>query len=158
MDDKERYNLDLTLDHRERVGHLIREFVNQMMKRAIEHDRSKFEEPEFSEFAQYVPELEKLEYGSEEYKNNLQKLKSPALDNHYSNNDHHIEHHGEIEEMDLLQVLEMFLDWCAATERHDDGNDIFDSIEHHYKQGEISKQTAAIFRNTATTLEKKGVI
>jgi hypothetical protein len=158
MDQRDRENLIRTLDHRERVGHLIRIFVNEMMKRAIEHDRSKFEEPEFSEFAKYVPELEGLEYGSDEYQKNLNKLRSPALDSHYSNNDHHTEHFEEgVEGMDLFQICEMFLDWIAAGERHEDG-DIHESIEIHYQSGRISKQTAEIMRNTADTLEDMGAI
>lgn len=158
MDSKERENLDRTLDHRERVGHLIRAFCNEMFKRAIEHDRSKFQEPEFSEFAKYVPELQDLEFGSEEYQKNLNRLQDPALDNHYSNNDHHTEHFEEgVEGMDLFQVVEMFFDWIAAGERHEDGN-IYDSIRHHREKGTISEQMAVIMKNTADTLRELGVI
>jgi len=157
MRDRERENLDRTLDHRERVGNLIRLFCNQMLKRGIEHDRSKFQEPEFSNFAEYVPELQDLDYGSEEYKRNLNNLKDPALDNHYANNDHHIEHHGEVEQMDLFQIAEMFFDWIAAGERHESG-DIHKSIEIHREKGEISDQLADIFHNTADSLEQMDVI
>lgn len=158
MNQRDRENLLRTLDHRERVGHLIRIFANQMIKRAIEHDRSKFEEPEFSEFAKHIPELEGLEYGSEEYQKNLNSLQEPALDNHYSSNDHHTEHFEEgVEGMNLFQLAEMFFDWIAAGERHEDG-DIHQSIEIHYQSGRISQQTAAILKNTADTLEDLGVI
>lgn len=158
MKSRERENLDRTLDHRERVGNLIRIFCNQMLKRAIEHDRSKFEEPEFSEFAKYVPELSDLTFGSDEYKQNLQNLEDPALDNHYANNDHHPEHFEEgVEDMDLFQFCEMVMDWFAASERHEDGDPIA-SIDHHVKEGTISQEVGCILRSTVATMRDMGAI
>lgn len=49
--------------------------------------------------------------------------------------------------MDLFDLIEMFMDWKAATERHDDG-DILKSIEINKERFGISEQICEIFRNT----------
>lgn len=50
--------------------------------------------------------------------------------------------------MDLYDIIEMFLDWKAASERHETG-DINDSIEKNKQRFAISDQLTNIFRNTA---------
>ncbi len=68
---------------------------------------------------------------------------------HYANNSHHPEHYANgVDDYDLFDLLEMFMDWKAATERHEDG-DFLSSIEIHTKRGTISDQVARIFYNTS---------
>lgn len=57
-----------------------------------------------------------------------------------------------IEGMSLLDIIEMFCDWKAATERHNDG-DILKSIEHNEKRFKIAPQLSQIFRNTKEELK-----
>lgn len=77
----------------------------------------------------------------------------PALDHHYANNMHHPEaHENGIDGMTLYDIVEMFLDWRAAVERHDDG-DIMKSIEHNEKRFKINPQLSQIFRNTVKYLK-----
>ncbi len=52
---------------------------------------------------------------------------------------------------DLFDLMEMFFDWKAATERHDDGN-ILKSIKINKDRFEMSDQLCEIFRNTANRL------
>lgn len=52
--------------------------------------------------------------------------------------------------MDLFDLIEMFLDWKAAGERHN--GDIFKSIEINKDRFKMSDQLAQIFRNTAMKL------
>jgi len=54
--------------------------------------------------------------------------------------------------MNLVDFVEMFLDWRAATERHEDGN-IFKSIEINKDRFEISEQLCEILRNTAQMMQ-----
>jgi hypothetical protein len=99
-------------------------------------------------FDEYTPKLSAVTYGSKEYQEMLAKLK-PALAHHYASNSHHAEHYPDgINGFDLLDLLEMFCDWKAATLRHNDGN-ILKSIEHNTKRFNISTQLAQIFKNTA---------
>ena len=55
--------------------------------------------------------------------------------------------------MNLVDIVEMFCDWLAATKRHDDG-DIYKSIEHNSK--EIGSLLSEIFENTAREIFREG--
>src|SRR3972149_134599 len=117
-----------TLRHIRRVGQILVVFVNHLLARTQYHDESKLEEPEKSFFDKYSIILSSLKYGSDQYRKVLAELK-PALDHHYQMNRHHPEHWANgISDMDLVDLVEMFCDWVAATERAKDGN-IAKSIE-----------------------------
>lgn len=99
-------------------------------------------------FTKFTPRLSAMTYGSQEYKDCLAEM-GPGLRHHYAANRHHPEHHeGGIGGMNLLDVLEMYLDWTASSRRHADG-DISRSIDVNEKRFGMSPQLAAIFRNTA---------
>lgn len=136
-----------TLAHIERVRDLLDEVRSRLHGRGAVHDESKLAEPEKSAFDEYTPKLKGTTYGSDEYKGFLAALK-PALDHHYAANSHHPEHYPDgIAGMSLLDLIEMFVDWKAATERHADG-DLGESIEINAKRFGLSDQLAAILRNT----------
>lgn len=143
-----------TLKHIKRVNELLLDAAMELMRRAQVHDDSKLEEPEKSEFDRLTPMLAGTTYGSDEYKALLGELRV-ALDHHYSENSHHPEHHEHgVNGMTLFDVVEMFFDWKAATERHDDGN-IYKSIEYNKGRFGLSDQLAVIFVNTAEELGYK---
>ena len=50
--------------------------------------------------------------------------------------------------MNLVDIVEMFCDWKAATERHHDGN-LHKSIEKNAVRFEMNAQLVKIFENTA---------
>lgn len=141
-----------TLDHIERVRELLWSFSGRLIQRARVHDASKLEEPEFSRFANVKTKLDDVEYGTDEYNELLEELE-PALEHHYAHNSHHPEHyeHG-VAGMTLADVVEMLVDWTAASERHDDDQDIYDSIEHNAERFDLSDQLTQILRNTAEEL------
>ena len=127
------------------------QFRGHLERRAARHDRSKFDEPEFSVFASVGQNLKNLTYGSDEYKAQLEKL-GPALEHHYANNSHHPEHYKDgIRGMDLMDLVEMFCDWWAATYRHSDGN-ILRSIAINEERFSIPPELSDIFRNTVERL------
>jgi len=144
-------NYDSTVDtllHIKRVNELLLKVSKDLMYRATYHDNSKLTDPEKSLFDEFTPKLKGCTYGSDEYKSFLSSLKV-ALDNHYKNNSHHPEHYENgIDGMNLLDLIEMFLDWKAAGERHADGN-IHKSIEHNKDRFKMSEQLVSIFKNTA---------
>ena len=142
-----------TFKHINRVGEFLAMFIDGLEKRAIEHDESKLNEPEASVFEEHTPKLEGMTYGTDEYSKVLELMK-PAVDNHYKGNRHHPEHFEDgVAGMDLLDLVEMFCDWRAATERHEDGN-IFKSIQHNGKRFDLSPQLVSILMNTASRLER----
>lgn len=142
-----------TMMHKQRVTELISKIIIDLWSRANTHDNSKLADPELDLFVEYTPKLAKCTFGSDEYKRYLKELK-PALDHHYANNRHHPEHFKNgISEMNLIDLLEMFADWKAASERHNDGN-IRKSIQHNGERFDMSNQLIKIFENTIEVLDK----
>jgi len=140
-----------TLLHIKRVAQLLTEAASELIRRANVHDQSKLESPEKEFFDEFTPKLAGSTYGSDEYKDFLKKLKN-GLDHHYKNNSHHPEHYKNgVNGFDLFDLLEMFFDWKAAGERHDNGN-IYKSIKFNKERFSLSDQTVSIFENTAKRL------
>lgn len=137
-----------TMRHIERVRNLLNMVIRDLSHRGEEHDQTKLESPEVELFTEYTNKLKDVTYGSPEYNSFLAAMK-PALDHHYANNSHHPEHWPNgIEDMSLIDLIEMFCDWKAASERHNDGN-ILKSIEKNTTRFGMSQQLARIFANTA---------
>jgi len=152
----ETYNEKLLASKQDTLGHVmlltnfIEIFCNKMRERASVHDQSKLETPEVESFAN-ADKLNTIEFGSDAYKEALAEL-GPALEHHYENNDHHPEHHPNgVEDMDLMQIVEMLLDWYASTHRMKDG-DIMKSIEINSERFNMSPQLRSILENTIKRL------
>lgn len=140
-----------TENHIARVRELIKLTSEKMAQRAEVHDKSKLEAPEKQFFDEFTPKLRGSTYGSDEYKGFLKELQV-GLDHHYQNNSHHPEHYSNgVNGMSLLDVLEMFCDWKAATERHADGS-LERSIKINKERFKMSDQMAEIFENTRKEL------
>ena len=135
--------------HINKVRGIIATIMLELSKRYQSHDASKLEEPEKPYFDKATSKLKGLSYGSEEYKQALRDIR-PALDHHYSNNSHHPEHFNKdgISGMTLIDLVEMFCDWCAASHRHEDG-DIFKSISSNSKRFGYDAVLAKILENIA---------
>jgi hypothetical protein len=137
---------------------LVREMLNkiviELLHRGEDHDRTKLEEPESPLFAEFTKNLKTTTYGSSEYQSCLEKLK-PALTHHYAQYRHHPEHFvNGINDMNLIDLIEMFCDWQASCQRHDDGN-LRKSIDINKKRFNMSDQLTKIFENTIEVLERK---
>lgn len=142
-----------TLNHimevRDGIGIIIAEFLI----RQTGHDLSKLKPPESEAFERLTPKLKGLTYGSVEYNECLKEL-GPALQHHYRHNSHHPEHYPDgIKGMSLLDILEMLVDWKAATKRHADGC-IRKSIEINQKRFGYTDELKQILLNTLVVLEK----
>lgn len=136
-----------TLSHICKVRDYLNICIVELLKRGELHDQSKMENPELDLFVEFTDKLAKTTYGSEEYEANKAAMQ-PAIDHHYANNRHHPEHFKDgINDMTLIDLLEMFCDWKAASERHNDGN-IRKSIEINGKRFGMSEQLIGIFENT----------
>jgi hypothetical protein len=137
-----------TLKHIKRIRELLCKVILDIFNRMDNHDSSKLKSPEKEIFDEFTPKLKNSTYGSEEYKTFLKDM-NIALINHYTFNSHHPEHYEDgINAMDLLDLIEMFCDWKAASERHVNG-DIYESIKINKKRFQISDQLEQIFINTA---------
>jgi len=142
----------VTFRHIERVRNLLNLMAIDLIRRGEQHDQSKLESPEVELVTEFTPKLAESTYGSSEYEGFRQSM-WPALEHHYAKNSHHPEHWPNgINDMNLLDLLEMFCDWKAAGERHNNGN-ILKSIEVNANRFGISPQLVRIFQNTAKVFD-----
>ena len=150
----ENVNFDSTSDtlrHIKKVSTYLNDSACELIRRGNSHDDSKLLPPEKELFDEMTPILANLKYGTPEYFESLKKLK-PALDHHYLENSHHPEHYENgINGMDLFDLIEMFFDWKAATERTLHGN-IYKSIEFNKERFKMDPQVVDVFINTAKKL------
>ena len=138
--------------HIRQVQHNLSQVVQELIKRGIEHDLSKWSPIEWPYFSRATSKLKKLTYGSPEYKENLKSLK-PAIEAHHQTNRHHPEYFGgDITRMSLIDLIEMLADWKAATERHSDG-DIMRSLDINIEKFNIPDSLASVLRNTLEDLK-----
>lgn len=153
--EKARLEADVsTYEHLDHIRRMLREFGNALIARGESHDRSKLSPAERDTFAEFVPKLKHTEYGSDEYKNHLAAM-APALAHHYACNRHHPEHFIDgVNGMNLVDLVEMFIDWYASSLRNKDG-DIRASIRINQKRFCLSDQLTEILMNTVDDLEKK---
>jgi hypothetical protein len=146
-----------TRNHISRVNHFLNKFIIELLKRGEEHDQSKLSRPEVAIFAEHTPLNDKSKprlsqsYGTPEYESMKAKMQ-PALDHHYARNRHHPEYHEDsVEGMNLIDLIEMFCDWRAATERNEDGS-IKRSIRINTDRYNIPPALARILENSISLL------
>lgn len=142
-----------TCRHIQEVQRNINKVIRDLLDRSEQHDQSKLESPEVELFTEYTPKLASSTYGSKEY-DGFRKAMGPALDHHYAKNRHHPEHFADgVNDMNLLDIIEMFCDWKAATMRHHDGN-LRKSIEVNADRFGLSPQLVRILENTAELFDE----
>lgn len=106
-----------TWRHIHTVQKLLTVCQHDLSRRSLQHDQSKLSPPEVNTFAEFTPKLKNMVYGSKEYTECLAAM-GPALRHHYANNSHHPEYHLQgVDDMSLLDLLEMLLDWMASSTR-----------------------------------------
>ncbi len=141
-----------TASHIVRVQELMADVCERLVRRAELHDVSKLAEPEKSAFDAHAPERNSCVYGSEKYNGHLAALQV-ALQHHYAHNAHHPEHYvNGVNGMTLLDLIEMFCDWKAASEKHRNGS-LDRSLGINRERFHLSEQLTSIFENTQRELE-----
>lgn len=136
-----------TIEHIRQVSERLKSVCTELRERGLFHDASKLGPEEKPIFDAVTPKLKCLVYGTDEYRASLKEL-GPALTHHYAENTHHPEHYPNgISGMDLLDAIEMYCDWAAATLRTKDG-DMASGIEINIKRFGIDGPLAEILRNT----------
>lgn len=133
-------------------GHLLR-CVQNLIRRADQHDQSKLQSPELETYDALTPALSGLSYGTEDYRAAMQPFKA-GIKHHLQVNDHHPEYFPDgVQGMDLLQLLEMICDWKGASQRQA-GGDLARSIEISAERFGIDDQLKQVLLNTAETLHR----
>lgn len=140
---------EVTAKHIYRVRELLSWFADDLNRRGQHHDKSKFDPVEsgpLNEMQAIIDREGQAPYGSDEYKRRTALL-GPMLAHHYANNSHHPEHYPNgVDGMDLLDLVEMFFDWKAASER---GEESAMNLSAACARFKVSDQLASIFKNSA---------
>ena len=154
--DKMQFHIEETKKHKNKVENYLGLISKILERRGRVHDDSKLENVENEIFAVYSSKLKDCTYGSDEYKLYLEEMK-PALSHHYKNNRHHPEHFKDgIREMNLIDIMEMLMDWLAASKRHDNGN-IMKSIELNMSRFGYGEEISSILKNTIKYMNGYGM-
>jgi hypothetical protein len=126
----------------------------EVMRRGNQHDDSKYETAEFLPYSEVIEEFERHPYGSKGREKVYASIK-PAVDHHLKHNRHHPEFFADgIEGMNLVDLLEMIVDWNAATQNHPKvPGDLMTSLHIATEKYKISPQLARILYNTAIDFE-----
>lgn len=144
--------VEVTRRHIDRVRELLNMAGATLVSRGFMHDRSKYEEIELGPLAEMQALIDRegpAPYGTAEYRRRTALL-DPMLEHHYANNSHHPEHYENgVDGMDLFDVVEMFFDWKAASER---GEEPAMNLTYACERYSVSPQLAAVFKNTADRL------
>ena len=139
----------VTRKHMQRVAALLMGAAKELLNRAEAHDLSKLLLVELEPLQRMQDVIDKesqAPYGSDEYRRRTAML-GDMTKHHYLHNSHHPEHYtAGIDGMDLFDVLEMFLDWKAASERGEESKVNITASVGRFK---ISHQLEQILRNTA---------
>lgn len=142
----------ITHKHIARVRQLLGEFAIEMIKRGDRHDASKFEPVELEPLQRMQDLIDKegqAQFGTDEYSRRTAML-GEMITHHRANNSHHPEHYPNgIAGMDLFDLVEMFFDWKAASERGDSSVMHLDAACTKYK---IDGPLREILFNTARRL------
>lgn len=134
--------------HIERVAGLLNYAAYEMYERAANHDKSKFEAPERQIFAQADLRFGYPEYGSPEHGKFMEFIE-PATKSHYEKNRHHPEHFSNgIDGMNLFDVVEMVMDWIAASERTGSAHNVIKFLPRAKERFGISDQLYSVIENT----------
>ncbi len=142
----------VTDDHIKRVRELLDMASGMLSVRGFLHDRTKYDEKELGPLSEMQTVIERegqAPFGSDEYKRRTAML-GPMLGHHYANNSHHPEHYENgVAGMCLIDLVEMFFDWKAASER---GEEPMMNLTAAIERFAVSPQLAQVFRNTADRL------
>lgn len=144
-----------TVKHIKQVQYFLQLVIEELLTRSRNHDKTKLESPEKEIFDEYTPKLKDSTYMSDEYKQSLEGM-GEALKHHYENNRHHPDFfEAGIDGMNLIDLMEMIVDWKAAAYHHTDG-DISESLKKNIERFNISPQLASILDNTALFFRTHG--
>jgi hypothetical protein len=136
-----------TRAHIRQVAARLDAVCRELRARGEAHDQSKFSETEKSRYEGVIPRLKGLEWGTPEYTEAIRAL-GPALEHHHAHNSHHPEHYEDgARGMDLIDLIEMYCDWAAATLRNESG-DLRRSIEINSTKYGIESPLRDILLNT----------
>jgi len=145
----------ITRKHMQRVSELLGLAASVLIQRGSNHDLSKLKQVELEPLQRMQDVIDRegqVPYGTPEYKKRTDML-GEMWKHHVANNSHHPEHYvNGVNGMCLFDVMEMFFDWKAASER---GEEEHMSITKACERYKIDDQLKSILINTAKRMNYK---
>lgn len=142
----------VTRAHMQRVAELLNTAAVELLRRASAHDLSKLTPQELEPLQRMQDHIAlhgQAPYGTPAYDAQTAMLRD-MLAHHYANNSHHPEHYADgVAGMDLFDLMEMFFDWKAASER---GGESAMNITASTQKHGLPPMLESILRNTAARL------
>lgn len=140
-----------TYKHKHLVSMFMNKIIEVLGQRSLDHDNSKLGEYESEEYAKFIPRLRTAKYGSDEH-GEIMKDMSELMKHHYSNNSHHPEHfENGILDISLVDMIEMLIDWVAASVKSDTSFE--EGIEINQKRFGFGDEIKQILINTKSDLD-----
>lgn len=141
-------------DHKGLVFIYSLSFCKDFLLRAIFHDLSKVYPDELKGFSVTSRIFRKIPYGGSLYAEYRQKT-SEVLKLHYQRSKHHPEHYEKgVQGMSLLDIVEMFVDWTAASRRQSKGS-LRSSIRQNKDRFGLGEVLTDIFINERNRIRAK---
>ena len=120
-------------EHKDGIKKYLSFIVNLLASRALTHDNSK--------------------NSDEEYLNYIKPTLDKGLKHHYNVNRHHPEYFDNgIDDMTLIDILEMIVDWKISIEQN--SKDLYKEIDYNFMKYNVSEQLQKIILNTYKYIDK----
>jgi hypothetical protein len=127
---------------------MLSKFAGELSYRSAVHDNSKFSPEEFDVYAANVQHFNKYVFDTKEERELRERIEPGAV-HHRKRNRHHPEHfENGIDDMNLIDVLEMLVDWKSASTRTP-GDSLRKGLPILKEKYNISPQLLKILENTA---------
>lgn len=137
---------EYVLKHIRSVRAKLYVILNEISKRVLQHDKSKLEYPEYNLWCK-MDEEPRYKYGTKEYFDKIERNKH-VFNLHYKHNTHHPEHYvNGILDMDLVDVLEMLIDWISYKDKIRISEAI-ELIEQQSRRYGLSEEFECVLKNT----------
>ena len=141
MSDDGTLALATMIAHRAQVRLNLHALMQEIERRALGHDLSKLSTKELNGFIRINRTAREHPYGSEEYRASMdaEKGEGGCITLHFSKNSHHPEFHESNASMGFLDIIEMVMDWKAASDTY--GNmTLRGSLPHHRERFNFSDE------------------
>jgi len=149
MISREEFKDRITL-HRQSVKLGLQRISDILVNRGDLHDIDKFEEAMFEDFYLNIPKFTNVSFGEIEWENAMESIKT--MNNHYAVSPHHIQHYPNgINGVNLIDLLEMIVDWKSANNAYGDVK-LSEALIIQKKRFGIDDQLYKIIVNTAKIL------
>ena len=102
--------------HQKHVEANMGQLAAELIRRGHMHDQSKLSPSELDGFVEIHHIAREYPLGTPEYEAAMRD--ATCIKEHFSNNSHHPEYHEKTEDMGWLDLIEMVLDWKAASDTY----------------------------------------